>query len=103
MSNEECVLQDVHWSMGAFGYFPSYALGNLYSAHFARKLKDDIPDLADLVAAGRFRLLHDWLKDTIYCWGCRLEPAELLCTVTGEKLGVTPFLGYLEEKYGELY
>jgi carboxypeptidase Taq len=97
------VLQDIHWSMGSFGYFPSYALGNLYGLQFAEKLTSDIPELESLVAAGAFERLYAWFKDTVYCWGCRLEPAELLHKVTGAKLQVNPFLRYLEGKYTELY
>jgi carboxypeptidase Taq len=103
MSNAECVLQDIHWSMGAFGYFPSYALGNLYGAHFSKKLNGDISDLAGLVSMGKFNRLHEWLGDTIYKWGCRLEPAVLLQKITGEKISAEPFLEYIEEKYKELY
>jgi carboxypeptidase Taq len=102
-SDADGVLQDVHWSMGSFGYFPSYVLGNLYGLQFTQKLRQDIPDFADLVAAGKFGPCREWLQNTIYCWGCRLEPAELLHKVTGEKLRVEPFLEYIEGKYGELY
>jgi carboxypeptidase Taq len=102
-SDADGVLQDIHWSMGSFGYFPSYALGNLYGLQFAGKLKQDIPELDALIAGGSFGRLHDWLRDTVYCWGCRLEPAELLHKVTGESLSAEPFLRYLEEKYGGLY
>jgi carboxypeptidase Taq len=97
------VLQDIHWSMGAFGYFPSYVLGNLYGLQFTKKIRQDIPELDDLIAAGKFDRLHNWLRDTIYCWGCRLEPAELLKKVTGENLKTEPFLEYIEEKYKVLY
>jgi carboxypeptidase Taq len=97
------VLQDIHWSMGAFGYFPSYALGNLYGLQFYKKLKYDIPDFDDLVSKGKFDRLPTWFKDIIYCWGSRLEPAELLLKITGEKLQVEPFLEYIEGKYSELY
>jgi len=93
-------LQDVHWSMGAFGYFPSYALGDLYGLHFFRKIRRDIPDLAALVESGNFAPLHDWLRDNVHAWGARLEPAALLEKVAGEKLGVEPFLEYIEGKYG---
>ncbi|MDR0315741.1 MAG: carboxypeptidase M32 [Treponema sp.] len=97
------VLQDIHWSMGSFGYFPSYALGNLYGLQITGKLKEDIPELDGLVAAGQFERLYTWLRDTVYCWGCRLEPAELLYKITGEKLQAGPFLNYIEGKYSELY
>jgi carboxypeptidase Taq len=97
------VLQDVHWSMGSFGYFPSYALGNLYGLQLFRKIKSDLPDFEYAVSQGKFDTLRNWLNDHIYCWGCRLEPAELLRKITGEKLSVIPFLEYIEEKYTKLY
>jgi carboxypeptidase Taq len=93
------VLQDIHWSMGSFGYFPSYALGNLYGLQITQKLKADIPELDDLVAVGDFGKLHSWLKDNVYRWGCRLPPGELLEKITGEKLQAEPFLKHIEEKY----
>jgi carboxypeptidase Taq len=97
------VLQDVHWSMGSFGYFPSYALGNLYGLQIRRKLLADLPDLDGSVAAGRFAPIHEWFRDRIHRWGCRLEPAELLKTVTGQSLSSAPFLDYIEAKYAALY
>ncbi|MDR1099660.1 MAG: carboxypeptidase M32 [Treponema sp.] len=97
------VLQDVHWSMGSFGYFPSYALGNLYGAQIRRKIESDLPDFEGVVRRGEFGVLRDWLNNHIYRWGCRLEPAELLRKITGEQLSVIPFLEYIEKKYTELY
>jgi carboxypeptidase Taq len=89
--------------MGSFGYFPSYALGNLYGLQIRRKIGDQIPDFENIVVRGQFALLRDWLNDNIYHWGCRLEPPELLRRITGEKLSVVPFLEYIEEKYTKLY
>jgi carboxypeptidase Taq len=103
LGSEELALQDIHWSMGAFGYFPSYLLGNLYGLQLAQKMNKDIPDLEESVAAGNFRRLREWLGDTVYRWGCRLEPSELLRKITGEKLRVEPFAEYLETKYGAIY
>ncbi|GHV70053.1 carboxypeptidase M32 [Spirochaetia bacterium] len=97
------VLQDIHWSMGSFGYFPSYALGNLYGLQFRQKIMTDLPNLDDLILRGDFDPIHQWLRETIYRWGCRLEPSELLKTVTGEKLSAEPFLKYIEHKYDALY
>jgi carboxypeptidase Taq len=102
-SDADGVLQDVHWSMGSFGYFPSYALGNIYGLQIFRKLQSDLPDFEELIARGDFGTVRTWLGDTIYRWGCRLEPAELLMKITGEKLSVIPFVEYLETKYTELY
>ena len=97
------VLQDVHWSLGAFGYFPSYALGNLYGLEFWEKLKSDIPGVNGLIAEGNFTPIRTWLRDTIYVWGRRLEPPALLKTVTGKSLSSEPFLAYIESKYAEIY
>ena len=98
-SDADGVLQDVHWSFGAFGYFPSYVLGNLYALHFFGKIRRDVPDFDGRIAAGDFVPLREWLCDNVYAWGCRLEPARLLEKVTGERLGAEPFLRYIDEKY----
>jgi carboxypeptidase Taq len=97
------VLQDVHWSMGSFGYFPSYALGNLYGLQFWEKLRRDIPETEALIREGKFEAIHQWRGDNIYRHGCRRDPAALLRAVTGETLSVAPFLRYVEDKYTELY
>jgi len=101
--DSEGVLQDVHWSMGAFGYFPSYALGNIYGLQFWDKLKSDIPRVEELVAKGNFTPIRSWLRDTIYIWGRRLDPQDLLKTVTGKTLSAEPFLSYIEKKYSGVY
>ena len=102
-TDSQGVLQDVHWSMGAFGYFPSYALGNLYGLEFWQKLKSDLPGTETLIAEGNFTPIRDWLRDTIYVWGRRLEPPLLLKTVTGKALSSEPFLAYIESKYAGIY
>ena len=102
-TDTEGVLQDLHWSHGSFGYFPSYALGNLYGLQFFGKFKADIPDYEDLITKGNFSPVHEWLRDNIHKWGRRLSPGELLKKVTGEELSVDPFLKYIEEKYTQLY
>jgi len=102
-TDAEGVLQDVHWSMGSFGYFPSYALGNLYGLQFWEKLKSDIPDVEMKIANGDFAPIRDWLNEKIYIWGCRKDPSELLKTVTGKNLSAEPFLDYIESKYAGIY
>jgi len=97
------VLQDIHWSMGSFGYFPSYALGNLYGLQFFGKLRSDIPDYENLICNGNFAPIHNWLRENIHKWGRRLDPSVLLEKVTGDELSVEPFLGYIEKKYSEIY
>jgi carboxypeptidase Taq len=102
-TDAEGVLQDVHWSMGSFGYFPSYALGNLYGLQFLKKLRHDLPNYEDDIARGSFTAIRQWLRENIYTWGRRFDPADLLFKVTGEKLSVSPFLEYIEAKYTDLY
>ncbi|MDR1324560.1 MAG: carboxypeptidase M32 [Treponema sp.] len=97
------VLQDVHWSIGSFGYFPSYALGNLYGLQIHKRLLAELPAFETQAANGRFDEIRAWLGKNIYAWGARLTPSELLMKITGEKLSITPFLEYIEAKYTALY
>ncbi len=102
-NDAEGVLQDMHWSSGNFGYFPSYALGNLYSAQFLHAMKSDLPDIEARVAAGDLLALRSWLKEHIHAYGSVYEPGELLKRVTGEELSAKYFIDYLNEKYGGIY
>jgi len=102
-TDSQGALQDVHWSMGAFGYFPSYALGNLYGLQFWEKLASDLPQADEMIAKGNFTAILSWLRDNIYVWGCRQDPKDLLKTVTGKSLSAEPFLGYVESKYAGIY
>jgi len=97
------VLQDVHWSIGSFGYFPSYALGNLYGLQFWEKLVKDVSDADELISQGNFAPIRSWLNDNIHSWGRRLDPQDLLKTVTGSNLSAEPFLGYIESKFSTIY
>ena len=102
-SDSEGVLQDVHWSEGYFGYFPSYALGNLYGTQFLKKMKQDIPTYDRDVTEGRFEGIHQWLKDNVHRYGAVYEPVELIKLVTGEELTSKYFIAYLNNKYSEIY
>ncbi len=97
------VLQDVHWSAGLFGYFPSYALGNIMSAQFMQACRSDIPDLDDQIRQGEFGNLLGWLQENIYRHGSIHEPLELLKRVTGSGLDAEPYIKYLNDKFGRLY
>lgn len=97
------VMQDVHWSMGAIGYFPSYALGNLYAAQFLNKTLMDHPGFWNTIRAGEFSVLLNWLRNHIHAQGRRLDPLDLVKSVTGENLSPKPFLEYLKNKYNEIY
>jgi len=96
-------LQDVHWSMGIFGYFPTYALGNLYAAQFWGKAQADLPGITDDFSKGRFDRLLEWLKVNIHDQGFKYYSPELCELVTGEPLSHKPFLDYLYEKYTDIY
>ena len=99
----EGVLQDVHWSMGAFGYFPTYTLGNLYAVQFFEQAKQELPQLEEHIAAGQLVPLRRWLEQKIHRWGRMFTPDHLARRVTGKGVSPEPFLRYLEGKYRELY
>jgi carboxypeptidase Taq len=102
-TDAEGVLQDIHWSQGSFGYFPSYALGNLYGLQFFEKMRGDIPGFEEDVSKGDFGTMRQWFSDTIYVWGKRLDPPDLLKKITGQSLKTEPFLNYIKEKYAGIY
>lgn len=97
------VLQDVHWSGGAIGYFPTYSLGNLYSAQFFRAAKKAIPDLEGQVAKGDFSKFHQWLTKNIHLHGKYYSAAALVKKVTGEELDSKYFIEYIKQKYSDIY
>ncbi len=97
------VLQDVHWSGGMLGYFPTYSLGNLYSVQFFDQAKRDISGLADQIATGHFSELLDWLRQNIHRHGRKYTPAELVARVTGNELTAKNYIDYIKQKFGELY
>ena len=99
----EGVLQDVHWSLGAFGYFPTYTLGNLYASMLFDQAIKDVPHLQESIAQGNLFPLRDWLNEKIHQWGRQFTPDELVQQVTGQSPSPEPFLHYLEKKFGELY
>src|SRR5690606_19792682 len=82
----ERVLQDVHWSGGAFGYFPSYSLGNMYAAQIYAHLQSTLPNFNTLVESGDFAPILDWLKEHIYRHGAMLKPEQFIQQVTGQEL-----------------
>lgn len=102
-SDSQGCLQDIHWAAGLFGYFPTYALGNLYAAQFFAKAKKDIPDLDEQFAAGKYSALLDWLRKNIHSQGQRYHAEDLVKVVTGKKLDHKPLMGYLEKKFKPLY
>lgn len=102
-NNAEGVLQDVHWSGGAFGYFPSYSLGNMYAAQFINTLEQDMPDVWAKVEAGELHPIRDWLAERIYQYGKMKSPSELVQDITNEALNPQYLVEYLKNKYKDIY
>ncbi len=96
-------LQDIHWSMAAFGYFPTYSLGNLYAAQFYAAAEQAIPDLTNQIREGKLGTLLSWLRENIHRHGQRYRAGELVEQVTGHPLSVQAFIRYLREKYTPIY
>ncbi|MBQ7143914.1 MAG: carboxypeptidase M32 [Oscillospiraceae bacterium] len=96
------VLQDIHWSGGDIGYFPSYAFGGAYGAQLLRRMRETV-DVDAALRAGNFAPINRWLREHLWRHGCLYKPAELFERAAGEKFDPTAFTTYLEEKFGELY
>lgn len=96
-------LQDVHWSFGLVGYFPTYALGNLMSVQLYEAAREALPDLEEKIRVGDFADLHGWMREHVHRHGARFEPDELLRRATGSGLDAAPYVRYLNRKYRALY
>ena len=99
----EGVMQDTHWAAGLFGYFPSYALGNIYDGIWLKKLEKDLPEWKQHIANGSFGETKEWLRENVYRYGNLYDPEDLVEHVTGSKLVVKPFIDYLEKKFQAIY
>ena len=97
------VLQDIHWPMGAIGYFPTYTLGNLYAAQFWDTINEVFPDLDAQMERGEFAPLLTWLRENIHAHGRRYSAPELCQRITGKPLSHEPLCNYLEAKFKPLY
>ena len=97
------ILQDVHWSHGSFGYFPTYSLGSFYAAQFFAKAHEDLQGLDAKLAIGEFEPLLHWLRDKIHRYGRRYTSEELCEKVTGNKLDTEYFMRYITNKYAAVY
>lgn len=98
------VLQDVHWSSGLMGYFPTYTLGNVLSLQFYQQTRQDIPDLSEQFSRGEFGALLAWFKDKIHRHGRKFTANELVRRITGaDSIQAQPYLDYIKRKYSEIY
>jgi len=96
------VLQDVHWSWGAFGYFPTYALGSAYSAQLLAYMNKDL-DVENLIRKGDLATIVNWLTENIHQYGSLRTPTQLIKDIAGEGLDATYYTDYLVKKFGDLY
>lgn len=97
------VLQDIHWSHGSFGYFPTYSIGSFYAVQFFNQAKKDLPNLVSEIESGNTSSLLKWLREKIHCHGRMYSAQESCERVTGEKLNFSHFMNYAKEKYGAIY
>ena len=102
-TDSEGCLQDIHWSHGNFGYFPTYSLGSVMAAQLFEAAEREIDELDATIAAGEFGPLRDWLGEMVHDHGARYETNELVERATGEPFSADAFTDYVESKYGELY
>jgi len=102
-NHSEGVLQDVHWSNGLIGYFPTYSLGNLISVQLYQEAIRQNSSIVDEIAQGHFETLLRWLREHVHCSGRKFLPSELLLQATGRGLQAEPYLAYLKEKYSAIY
>lgn len=99
----EGCLQDIHWAMGAFGYFPTYALGNLYASHLFLGFEKAFPKWSDQTAKGDLTFIKEWLEQNVYRHGRRYNSRELLKKATGEEVNAKAHIDYLYGKYNAIY
>ncbi|MEM2999402.1 MAG: carboxypeptidase M32 [Candidatus Bathyarchaeia archaeon] len=102
-NDAEGVMQDTHWASGYYGYFPSYALGNIYSGQLLSALAKDISDWRSQLAEGNTKNIMGWLAKNVHAYGALYDPNELITKITGRELDAGPYLQYLQEKYSTLY
>jgi carboxypeptidase Taq len=102
-NDSEGVMQDTHWAGGSYGYFPSYALGNIYSGQILAAMEKDVPDWRKHLAKGDFSNIKQWLVTHVHSYGSLYDPADLIKRISGQELNVKPYLAYLEKKYSRLY
>jgi carboxypeptidase Taq len=102
-TDAEGCLQDIHWSYGNFGYFPTYSLGSVMAAQLYDAAEAEIDDLPDRIRAGEFDALQEWLRENVHRHGKRYETNDLVVEATGEDFAADAFVDYVTGKYGGLY
>ena len=102
-TDAEGCLQDIHWSHGSFGYFPTYSLGSVLAAQIYDALEADVGDVEAKVREGNFDVIAEWLEENVHQHGARYTTPELVEEATGEEYNADHFVDYVTEKYAELY
>jgi carboxypeptidase Taq len=102
-NDSEGVMQDTHWPSGLYGYFPTYALGNIYSGQLTAALARDLNDWRGEIAQGNLKGIREWLIKNVHSYANLYDPADLIKKITGKSLDAEPYLRYLREKYSGLY
>jgi len=102
-NDSEGVMQDTHWSGGAFGYFPSYALGNIYGGQILAAMAKDMPNWAGQMEKGDFHSIKQWLTTNVHTYGNLYDPIPLLKKISGQEINVKPFVDYLNAKFSKIY
>ncbi|MDO4332196.1 MAG: carboxypeptidase M32 [Eubacteriales bacterium] len=102
-NDAEGILQDMHWSDGSFGYFPSYLLGNIYDGMFLEQIEKELGSLDTILAEGRIREITAWLNEKIHKHGSLYNSREVLQRVCGREISAKPLLDYFNKKYSEIY
>ena len=99
----EGILQDMHWSDGSFGYFPSYLLGSIYDGMFLDAIKKELGDVDALLKDGKISEITKWLNEKIHWYGSTRKPKEVIRAVCGREISAEPLIRYFKEKYTEIY
>ena len=102
-NDSEGVMQDTHWAGGSIGYFPTYALGNIYSGQLLVAMESELPQWRSQIQQGDNNQVKNWLINQIFSHGNLYDPTQFMEKVTGKAITVTPYLEYLNDKYSQLY
>lgn len=102
-NDKEGVLQDMHWSGGSFGYFPTYAIGTIYASQLFKQLSEEKPDTTEEIEQGDFTSILAWLREHVHKYGCLMSADEIIENTCGEGLNSKVFIEYLKDKYYSLY
>ncbi len=102
-NDAEGILQDMHWSDGSFGYFPSYLLGSIYDGMYLEALEAELGPVDALLAQGRILEITKWLNEKIHRYGSTRTPKEVIAAVCGREVSAEPLVRYLKEKYTQIY